>query len=62
MDVIKIQTYYNELMKALVVGSSDIDIFVSPESEGSFIEDEETVAFRLGDKIPIDVKAFAVYS
>jgi sugar/nucleoside kinase (ribokinase family) len=47
-------------MKALVVGSSDIDIFVSPESDGSYVEDQETVAFRLGDKIPINVGDFAL--
>lgn len=47
-------------MKALVIGASDIDIFVSPESSGAFAEDQNTVSFNLGDKIPVDVKAFAL--
>lgn len=47
-------------MKALVVGGSDIDIFVSPESKDSYVEDRETVSFNLGDKVPIDIKVFAL--
>lgn len=42
-------------MNALVVGSSDIDIFVKPKNSSSFVEDHKTVAFTLGDKVPINI-------
>ncbi len=40
-------------MKTLVLGSCDIDIFITPESKNSYVEDSKTVAFNLGDKIPV---------
>lgn len=44
-------------MKALVVGSSDIDIFITPESKNSYVEDQKTVTFSLGDKVPVSLSA-----
>ncbi|HMS22220.1 MAG TPA: carbohydrate kinase family protein [Candidatus Levybacteria bacterium] len=40
-------------MHTLVVGSSDIDIFLSPESNTSYTQTDKDVSFGLGDKIPI---------
>ncbi|MBP6913080.1 MAG: carbohydrate kinase family protein [Candidatus Levybacteria bacterium] len=42
-------------MRTLVVGSSDIDIFLSPESNSSYTQTEKEVSFKLGDKIPINL-------
>lgn len=47
-------------MKTLVVGSSDIDIFITPESKDSYKEEAETVAFSLGDKIPVGMSAMTL--
>lgn len=47
-------------MKTLVVGSSDIDIFVAPESKSSYVVDQKTVAFTLGDKVPVDLSGLTL--
>ncbi len=44
-------------MKVLSIGSSDIDLFVSPEDASSYVQNENTVSFSLGDKIPIKMDA-----
>lgn len=44
-------------MKVLSIGSSDIDLFISPENPQSFVQNENTVSFSLGDKIPIQMNA-----
>ncbi len=47
-------------MKVLSIGSSDIDLFVAPQSDASYIQNENTVSFNLGDKVPIEMKAMTL--
>lgn len=42
-------------MKVLSIGSSDIDLFVSPKSTDSYVQHEKTVTFHLGDKVPVNI-------
>lgn len=47
-------------MKALVIGSSDIDLFISLPESSSYVQKEKDIVFTLGDKIPTDINAFAL--
>lgn len=47
-------------MKVLSIGSSDIDLFVTPQSDTSYVSSENTVSFSLGDKVPIDMNALTL--
>ncbi len=44
-------------MKILSIGSSDIDLFVSAKDPAAYVQNENTVSFSLGDKIPIKMDA-----
>ena len=54
------ETLYNVCMKVLVVGSSLFDVIVSLEENSQIIVDHKRASFSLGDKIPVDIKAFAI--
>lgn len=47
-------------MHVLVVGSSLFDAIISLENNPHMTIDNGTASFRLGDKIPIDIKSFAI--
>ncbi len=47
-------------MKALVVGSSDIDLFITLPQANSFIQNQNTITFTLGDKIPTDINSMTL--
>lgn len=47
-------------MKVLVVGSSVIDLFLEIKDKSKVVSGSETVSFRLGDKIPIDLNRLAI--
>lgn len=47
-------------MKILSIGSSDIDMFVSPKNTESYVQSERTVSFNLGDKVPVDIKGMTL--
>lgn len=42
-------------MKTLVIGSCDIDVFISPQLSSSFTQTETSVSFNLGDKVPVNI-------
>ena len=47
-------------VKALVVGSSDIDLFITLPQANSFVQSQNTITFTLGDKIPTDINAMSL--
>lgn len=47
-------------MKTLVVGSSDIDIFITPELKESYKEEGEQVTFHLGDKVAVGMSGITL--
>lgn len=52
--------YYNEYMRVLTVGSSVIDIFVTPDEDSKFDFSHDLVSFHLGDKIPIGIQRMSL--
>ncbi|MFI5265467.1 MAG: carbohydrate kinase family protein, partial [Candidatus Levyibacteriota bacterium] len=44
------------VMKTLVIGSADIDLFLTLPQGNSFVESQKSVTFTLGDKIPTDMQ------
>jgi len=47
-------------MKVLVIGSSLFDAIVSLENNPHVVVENNRASFSLGDKIPIDIKAFSI--
>lgn len=47
-------------MKMLVVGSSVIDLFLSPTNPKQYHLKDQSVTFTLGDKVPIDIQRLAL--
>lgn len=47
-------------MKTLVIGSSDIDLFVAPSDSSSYVQNEKTISFTLGDKVLINMNAMTL--
>ncbi len=45
----------NLSMKTLAIGSCDIDVFITPQQATSFAQDDKSVSFSLGDKVPINI-------
>lgn len=43
-------------MKTLVIGSADIDLFLTLPQANSFVESARSITFTLGDKIPTDMQ------
>lgn len=52
--------YYNVGMNVLVIGSSLFDAIIALEENQHITIENGKVAFSLGDKIPIDIKSFAI--
>lgn len=52
--------YTIECMKVLVVGSSLFDAIISVEDNPHITVTDKNATFSLGDKIPIDIKAFSI--
>lgn len=47
-------------MKTLTIGSSGIDLFLAPKKQTSYVQNERTVSFNLGDKIPVNVNGLTL--
>lgn len=47
-------------MHVLVIGSSLFDVFVSLENNTHISVDTNRASFALGDKVPVDIKSFAI--
>lgn len=45
----------NLVMKTLVIGSCDIDVFITPQLASSFTQTDRLVSFNLGDKVPVNI-------
>lgn len=51
---------YTSLMKTLVIGSADIDMFLTLPQVNSYVENQNTITFNLGDKVPANVNALTL--
>lgn len=47
-------------MKVLSIGSSDVDLFVSPKSTDSYVTQGKSVTFNLGDKVPVNINGMTL--
>lgn len=47
-------------MKTLVIGSCDVDVFITPKVTSSFSQENDSISFHLGDKIPININQMSL--